>query len=157
MRHDAYYMHTIRNAYMQAYISRYVYLHTMYILGVSHNDRLYAVLYLRKVRSQFFCSNPQHGVTVVSVAHFVVSSSIYTYFTCIHLFHSAACLPVYACVCLRRTLEVAYIISLCVLLVNIWASGQWGKQTRNAHYYDFRGAVPINFIRPLCRYNARCM
>ena len=126
MRHDAYYMHTIRNAYMQAYIyiCRYVYLHTMYILGVSHNDRLYAVLYLRKVRSQFFCSNPQHGVTVVSVNHFVGNSSIYTYLTCIYLFHSVAYMSVYACMWLRGTLEVVYLISLCALLVNFWASGQ---------------------------------
>ena len=129
----------------------------MYILGVSHNDRLYAVLCLLKVRSQVFCSNPQHGVTVASVNHFVGNSSIYTYFTCIHLFHSAACLPVYACVCLRRTLEVVYLISLCVLLVNFWASGQQGGQTSNTYYYDFRGTVTTNLIKPLCRYNARCM
>ena len=124
MRHDAYYMHTIRNAYMQAYISRYVYLHTMYILGVSHNDRLYAVLCLLKVRSQVFCSNPQHGATLVSIKHFVVSSYIYTHFTCMHLFHSVAYLSVYACMWLRGTLKVVYLISLCALLVNFWASGQ---------------------------------
>ena len=100
------------------YTRRYVYLHTMCILGVSHNDNLYAVLCLLKVRSQVLCSNPHHGATLVTINHFVVSSSIYTYFTCIHLFHSVAYLSVYACVCLRRTLEVVYLIFLCVLLVN---------------------------------------
>ena len=129
----------------------------IYIRCVSHNDRLYADLCLRKVRSQFFCSNPQHGVTVVSINHFVGNSSIYTYLTCIHVFHSVAYLSVYACMWLRGTLEVVYLISLCALLVNFWASGQQGGQTRNTYYHDFRGTVTTNLIKPLCRYNARCM